>query len=181
MAGVYCLRTDLTLLLFGPKWDGIPAVLQWLAPVGFLQAVTATTGVVFLSLQRTGLLLKLGIVGCALQSGAYLVGVQWGIQGVAASVFVANLLNMAPCQLCVMKCLDIAPARFLNAVSRPLLASLAMACMLAWLNHLPHLSALPLPASVAIKTACAVLSYFLVLGIVLKQDLSGIYALLRPS
>jgi PST family polysaccharide transporter len=181
MAGVYCLRTELTLLLFGPKWNGIPAVLQWLAPVGFLQAVTATTGVVFLSLQRTGLLLKLGIVGCVMQSASYLVGVRWGIQGVAASFFVANLLNMAPCLLCVMKCLDIAPARFLDTVSRPLLASLAMACVLAWLNQVPPLSALPLLAGVAIKTACAALSYFLVLGIVLKQDLSGIYALLRPS
>jgi O-antigen/teichoic acid export membrane protein len=181
MATVCVLRADLALLLFGPKWNGIPAVLQWLAPVGFLQALTATTGVVFLSLDRSGLMLKLGIVGCALQLASYLVGVRWGIQGVAASFFVANLVNLVPCMACVMRCLGIGPGRLLDTVARPLLACAAMAAVLLAMEHLPYWPALPLLVAVLVKAACAALAYFLVLGTVLKQDLSGIYALVRPS
>lgn len=181
MAAVCVMRADLSLLLFGPKWDGVPAVLQWLAPVGFFQAITATTGVVFLALDRTGLMLKLGIVGCVLQLTSYLIGVRWGIQGVAASFFVANLINLVPCMACVMQCLEIRPKRLLDTVARPLLACLAMVLVLVLVERLPQLTALPLLVAVFIKAACAALAYFLVLGMVLKQDLSGIYALVRPS
>lgn len=181
MAAVCVLRADLALLLFGPKWDGIPAVLQWLAPVGFLQALTATTGVVFLSLDRTGLMLKLGIVGCVLQLTSYLVGVRWGVQGVAASFFVANLINMVPCMACVMRCLEIGPKRILDTVARPLIACLVMVLVLVLMDRLPQLSALPPMLAFPIKAAGAALTYFLVLGMVLKQDLSGIVALVRPS
>jgi PST family polysaccharide transporter len=181
MAGVFLLRHDLTLLLFGPRWDAIPGVLQWLAPVGFLQALTATTGVVFLALGRTRLMLKLGLLGCALQVGGYAVGVRWGIQGVAAGFFVANLLNVAPCLAFVMRCLGITPGRACDTVARPLAACLAMCLVLAWLGQLTQLAALPLVIAVALKTACAAGTYLFVLGAVLRQDLSGIVALVRPS
>lgn len=181
MAGVFLLRQDLTLLLFGPRWDAVPGVLQWLAPVGFLHALTATTGVVFLALGRTRLMLKLGLLGCALQVGGYVIGVRWGIQGVAAGFFVANLLNFVPCLACVMRCLGITLQGASETIARPLAACLAMCLMLAWLGQLTQLAALPLVIAVALKTACAAGTYLFVLRVVLRQDLSSIVALVRPS
>lgn len=181
MAGVFFLRNDLTLLVFGPQWASIPSVLQWLAPVGFLQALTATTGVVFLSLKRTRTLLHLGVVGTVLKVGSFLIGVQWGLEGVVASFFVANLLNVLLCAVVVMHCLDIAVAHAIETVAKPLVACLFMLLALAWMQQLPQLAGLPLVLSIAIKTGGAAAAYLLMLGGVLKQDLSGLFALVRPS
>jgi len=181
MAGVYWLRADLTLLVFGPKWTAIPNVLQWLAPVGFLQALTATTGVVFLSLGRTGLLLKLGVFGCVLQVSSYFIGVRWGIDGVAESFFVANLVNFIPCSLCAMRCLEIRWRDAVASLFRPVAACCAMVFALACFQHFTALSSLPLLASIIVHTVCAAFVYLLVLGFVFKQDLSSLYSFIKPS
>ena len=181
MAGVYFLRADLTAILFGPKWDGIPDVLHWLAPVGFLQAMTATTGVVFMALGRSGLLLKLGVAGCVLQVSSYFIGIHWGIQGVAECFFIANLINFIPCSVCAMKCLQAEWTDALAAIARPLGACCIMILALTWMEHANSLSLLPLVASAVVKSACAASIYFVMLTAVFKQDLSSLYAFLRPS
>jgi PST family polysaccharide transporter len=152
-----------------------------MAPVGFVQALTATTGVVFMALGRTRLMLKLGLLGCTLQVGAYVTGVRWGLNGVAASILAANLLNAAPCLACAHRCLAIPMARACATVVRPFVASLTMAVVLASFQQLPPLAGLPLLVVVAAKAACGACTYLLVLGLVLRQDLSGVLALVRPS
>lgn len=181
MAGVYFLRVPLTLFLFGPKWDGIPHVLQWLTPVGYLQAMIATTGVVFLSLNRSDLLLKLVIVGCVLQVGAYFIGVRWGVGGVAASFFVANLLNLFPCALAVMACLRIDIATALASITKPLVACVVMLLALYWTQLVLDSVALPPIFALACQTIVGASAYLLFLALVLKQDLSGIYAFVKHS
>jgi PST family polysaccharide transporter len=181
MTGVYFLRDPLTLFLFGPKWSGIPDVLQWLAPTGFLQAIIATTSVVFLALDRSQLMLRLVAVGCVLQVGSYFIGVQWGTRGVAASFFAANLLNLIPCTLAVMKCLHIDASMVLSSIMKPLLACAVMLMALYWTQSVMVTATLRPVFVLACQTAVGAVAYLLCLTVVLKQDLSDIYAFVRRT
>lgn len=126
MGGVFFLRQEFVELVFGPRWTQVSQLLTWLAPVGFIQAITAGTGVVFIAVGRTRLMLRLGMLGGALQISAFLVGVNWGIEGVAACYFVANLINFFPCFIFASIVLNLPIARtFLNLLG-PILATSLM-------------------------------------------------------
>ena len=96
MAGLWVLREPFVTVALGPKWDTVPVVLAWLAPVGFIQSLITTTGTVFMSTGRTDLMMRLGLLGSILQVGSFFIGVHWGIEGVAICYLVANVLNGVP-------------------------------------------------------------------------------------
>lgn len=96
MAGLWLLRDAFVTVALGERWMTVPIVLAWLAPVGFLQSLITTTGTVFMSTGRTDLMMRLGFMGSVLQVGSFLIGVHWGIKGVAICYLVANVLNGVP-------------------------------------------------------------------------------------
>lgn len=96
MAGLWLLRDPFVAIALGKQWGQVPIVLAWLAPVGFIQSLISTTGTVFMSTGRTDMMMRLGLLGTILQVGSFFVGVNWGIEGVAACYLVANILNGIP-------------------------------------------------------------------------------------
>lgn len=96
MAGLFALREPFVNLMLGEKWHASAVILAWLAPVGFIQSLVSTTGTVLMARGSTGLMLRLGLMGAALQVAAFVVGARWGIEGVAAAYLVANILNAVP-------------------------------------------------------------------------------------
>ncbi len=181
MAGLYFLREPIVLLALGPRWLGVAGLLKWLAVVGFVQSITASTGAVFVSLGRSRLLLGLGLYGSVLQVGSFLVGVHWGIEGVAASFCVANLLNFLPASLLAMSLLQVPARTAVLAVAKPMAAT---ACMLALLTVLDAVLApyhLSMAAGCVVSIAFGAAVYGFVLFVLLQQDTSAMRALLRFS
>lgn len=179
MAGLYFLREPFVAIVFGPKWAAAAEILKWLAPVGFIQSITAGTGVVFMSLGRSRLMLFLGVLGAALQVGAFVIGVRWGIEGVAASYFVANLLNLLPCFVCSLVLLRVAARDALLEVGKPILASCFMLVILQQLHGVAGFASLSLPAAFALSVAAGAAAYAFALLVLLRHDVSDIRALLR--
>jgi O-antigen/teichoic acid export membrane protein len=181
MAGLYFLREPFVLLALGPRWMPMAALLKWMAVVGFVQSITASTGAVFLSLGRARLMLGLGLYGSVLQVGSFVIGVQWGIEGVAASYCVANLLNFLPASLLAMSLLQVTPRAAGLAVAKPMAAA---ACMLLALWVLDGMLA-PYKVSMAAGFAISVMAgaavYGFVLFVLLQQDASAMRALLKFS
>ncbi|WP_119155413.1 lipopolysaccharide biosynthesis protein [Caldimonas tepidiphila] len=137
MTGVFVLREPFVLVMMGEKWLAVADVLKWLAPVGFVQSIASTTGPVFMVRDRTGLLLRLGALGAGLQVGAFLLGVHWGIAGVAVCYFAANLINAVPVLALALRQLDTRPSALLDVLQAPLLCSGLMAAFLALLRGIP--------------------------------------------
>jgi PST family polysaccharide transporter len=106
MTGIFVLRQPFIDVFLGPRWHDAAAVLQWLAPVGFIQSIVSTTGTVSMVRGRTDILLRVGIVGALLQVASFLIGVRWGILGVAACYLVANILGAIPALLVALSQLD---------------------------------------------------------------------------
>ncbi len=181
MAGLFYLREPFVLLALGPRWLPVAALLKWMAIVGFVQSITASTGAVFVSLGRSRLLLGLGLYGAVLQVGSFLIGVQWGIEGVAASYCVANLLNFLPASLLAMSLVQVAPRAACLAVAKPVAAAACMLLALWILDGILAPYALSVAAASVISVASGAAVYGFVLFVLLQQDASAMRALLKFS
>lgn len=134
MAGVFVLRYPLAEVVFGPQWSTVPALLTWLAPVGFIQSLTSTTGTIFMALGRTRLLFWVGVIGAVLQVSAILVGSLWGIQGIVFCYFLANVVNVMPSLGVAVRLAGAGVKPVLLAVLPQCACALAMAWVVSALN-----------------------------------------------
>jgi O-antigen/teichoic acid export membrane protein len=130
MAGLWVLREPFVAIALGKQWAQVPIVLAWLAPVGFLQSLISTTGSVFMSTGRTDLMMRLGLLGSVLQVGSFFVGVNWGIEGVAACYLVANILNGLPHFYYATRELHTSLAGLLRVIWQPVMFSMVMVAVI---------------------------------------------------
>ena len=69
--------------LLGTEWTLAGEIFEWLAMASFLQPLASLTGVVLVSINQAGRLLRCGLVTGVLTVGAFIVGLQWGVIGIA--------------------------------------------------------------------------------------------------
>jgi PST family polysaccharide transporter len=126
MAGMFLLRDLFIAAVLGSKWSSMGEILAWLAPVGFIQSLTCTTGAVLMARGRTDVLFYLGIVGTVLVIAAFLIGVQWGVVGVAAGYFVENAIEFVPVFYIVLRELGEDLSRFFRVILVPVALTAVM-------------------------------------------------------
>ncbi|MCM5681335.1 lipopolysaccharide biosynthesis protein [Schlegelella sp. S2-27] len=157
MAGLFVLRDEFVDTVLGSKWHEVADIVAWLAPVGFIQSLVSTTGTVFMATGRTRLLFFLGIYSAVLTVSAFVIGVQWGVLGVAQAYFVANVLNALPCLHIALRQVGRGLPDLARELARPLgvTALMAVAVVLAGepLSFAVHSVLLRLVAGVAIGVA----------------------------
>ncbi|MEZ2697013.1 lipopolysaccharide biosynthesis protein [Hafnia alvei] len=96
------LNDMFVLTIFGHNWEVTAEVLIWLAPTAIIQSVLSTTGTIFMSQGRTGILLALGIQGTILTGTAFFLGIQDTIIELSKYYFIANLIHFIPCMYFTM-------------------------------------------------------------------------------
>lgn len=89
-------------VIFGSKWHLSADILLWLAPTAIIQSVLSTTGTIFMSQGRTGILALLGIQGVILTTIAFIAGINVNIITLAKYYFIANLIHFIPCMIITM-------------------------------------------------------------------------------
>jgi PST family polysaccharide transporter len=178
MTGIFVLREPLVDFLFGPAWSEVAHLLKWLAPVGCIQALTTGTGVVFLALGETRLLLRLGVLGTSLMVASFLIGPAWGIEGVALCYLIANAINLLPCFYLSLKKLDIGLRDGAIAVGAPALASLLMCLALNAMSHTVNFMLAGAAARLVLLIALGAVVYLFILLVVLRKDATDLKALL---
>lgn len=94
MSGLAYLRVDFIELVFSEQWRGISDILLWLSLTGLLQSAVSTTGAVFMARGKTRLLLKLGVLGTALNVSSFYLGSNHSIEVFAKYYFLANAFNL---------------------------------------------------------------------------------------
>ena len=90
MVGLIVVAPDLIPLVLGEQWDDAVPVVQILAWVGLLQALSAWSGSILMGLGKTNTLFRVSVVFLVLYVLAFLVGVQWGIIGTAIAYAIAS-------------------------------------------------------------------------------------------
>ena len=92
MCGLMVVAESFVLALFGPKWEAVVPVLRVLCLIGIKQPVSSTTGWIFKSQGRTDQMFYWNLVVSTATVLSFIVGVQWGVLGVAIAFTIRGYL-----------------------------------------------------------------------------------------
>ena len=92
LLGLVVVAPDFVSVVLGEKWAGATILIRILAWVGLLQSLQTLNPNILQALDRTDTLLRYTIVFFALHLSAFVVGLQWGVVGVAVGYLISSLV-----------------------------------------------------------------------------------------
>lgn len=128
--GMGILSPELIRVLFGDQWEASIPVMQILVFIGILQSSSIFNSTILLSLGKSNLRLKLGILNSISSVLCFLVAVKFGIVAVAAAYVMRGYL-LAPIPVFVLRrAIKLNILDYLAQFSPALLGSLLMALIM---------------------------------------------------
>ena len=92
LVGLCIVAPDFVQVVLGNRWSEATPVIQILAWVGLIQALQTLSGEVLLALNKSGTLLRFTMLWFVGSVVALVLGLRWGIIGVAASYLAVTIL-----------------------------------------------------------------------------------------
>ena len=128
MFGLFSISNPFANLFFANNWESglIGKLLMILAPVGLIQSVASTTGSIYQATGRTDLMFRWGIVSGVIYVGGFVIGVNYGVTGVAISYLVSTLILLFPVFAIPFKIIDLRIKYFGSSFIRIFIASIIM-------------------------------------------------------
>ncbi len=127
MTGLAILSKEAILTIYGQKWLESAGVLTLLSLVAIFQPFTSLVGVVFLARGFTRWLFKWSLVITPLMIISFLIGINWGIKGVATGYLIAQVLVLLIGMPLMYHKVDVSIKNLIRALSIPIIGSLIMA------------------------------------------------------
>lgn len=88
--------------LMGANWAPAVPIFMWLGLAAIHQTVSNTFGWLFVSQQRTGEYARFGLFSAVTCIGAFVVGLPWGAEGVAAAYGISGIVIRLPAIILVV-------------------------------------------------------------------------------
>jgi O-antigen/teichoic acid export membrane protein len=136
MLGLWCLADFMVPFAFGSKWIPIIPLLLILTPVGMLQSIITTVGAIYQAKGRTRLMLYWGIVSGMLAILAFIIGLHWGLIGIAAAYAILTILLAYPNFAIPYHVIDFSVVNIWYAIKKPLLNSIIMVVVILGIRFL---------------------------------------------
>jgi PST family polysaccharide transporter len=138
MFGLWALVEPFVLTVFGLQWKPVILLLMILVPAGMIQSIGTTVGAIYQAKGRTDWMFRWGIATGIISISAFLIGLQWGIVGVAAAYTIVSLVLVYPNFAIPFRLIDLSMGDLYRALWRPFVACLIMlAGILALKINLP--------------------------------------------
>jgi O-antigen/teichoic acid export membrane protein len=161
MVGTMLTASDLVPVVFGPRWHSAIPVLEILSWVSIMQAVQGLCPVVLQALNRPATTLWFSLFALLVNFAAYVVGLRWGIVGVAACFAVSSTGLAIWYVALTARAIGVRRGDFLRSIGGVSQGAAAMAAgMLLSRIALGHTSGQAL--RLVLVLACGVLVYVLV-------------------
>lgn len=96
MMGALALAKPVILVFFGEKWQPVILLVMILAPVGLMQSIGTTVGAIYQAKGRTDWMFRWGIGSGTFVVIAFIIGLRWGIVGVAVAYAIASFVLLYP-------------------------------------------------------------------------------------
>lgn len=126
LVGLVVVAPEFVSVVLGDQWNAAVPVVQILAWVGLIQSLQTMNGDVLLSLGKASTIFRYTVVWFAAGVVSFVVGLQWGIVGVAAAYAVACTLIEPVNAWLTSRALGISLWRFLRGLIPVVEASAAM-------------------------------------------------------
>ncbi|MDX5420688.1 MAG: lipopolysaccharide biosynthesis protein [Hymenobacteraceae bacterium] len=132
---------ELVLIVLGDQWTEAAFIFKLLAITAFIQPVASTRGIVLIAAGKTKKYFIWGVANAVFVITGFLIGVQWGVTGVAVAYAIVNYLLLLPSLYYCFHNSPITVGIFFREIAFPMLFSLASgAVILAFKLQFSHLS-----------------------------------------
>jgi len=135
MLSILITAPDLVPVVFGEKWKEAIPVLQILAAGSLVQALQGLNPSVLQAVGRPALALRFSVVTFVVSLGAYVIGLHWGIIGVATGFAVANGLLAIAYGALTARIIHVGARAILKSQAGVAEASAAMAAAMLIVGH----------------------------------------------
>lgn len=126
MLGLMVLAKPFVLTVFGTPWEPMIVLLIILAPLGMMQSIGTTVGSIYQAKGRTDWMFRWGIVSGSITIIAFVIGLQWGIVGVAMAYATVGIILTYPNFLIPFKLIDLPISDLWIILRKPFLCALLM-------------------------------------------------------
>ncbi len=180
MLGLLATADLVVTTCFGAKWTPMVPIVRILAPVGMLQSVTSTTGIIFTSKARTDSQFRWALVELSVVVTALAIGLRWGTVGVASGYAIAVSLLCYPLFAAAGGLIGLRPSEVAWTLWPVLRNALVMfAIVLFTRSALPEFGVCGAWPVFGITVAVGVLVYVLILRRSRPEALRDVVGLLR--
>lgn len=180
MAALWVLRIPFVEVVLGRNWLPVAEVLAWFAPVGMIQSILTTVGVIYMGTGNTKRMLQWGMGYAAVLIVFIAVGLNWGYLGVARAYALAVFVAVYPAFAIPLRLVGLRVPSLVAALWRPGVAAIGMALVLFALEMALHGL---VPATVRLPLLVAVgIGVYLVLGwLIMRTALLELLQAIRPK
>ena len=163
--------------MLGPKWQGVAPVVRILAPAMPFMTMLVLYTPACDAIGRPDVGVRNGAEGALVLTAAFLVGVNWGVEGLALAWLLAYPVYLLLGSRRALRVIGVSAAEVVRAVAPPLGAAAAMAGLVAALDAtLPPLASLP---RLAVLVTTGAIAYAAALAILARPLLGELAALVR--
>jgi len=139
MLGLLSLAEEFIVVVFGPDWIEMLDVLRIFCILGMSQSVATTLGTIYLSTGNTRLMFKLNMASTPFFIIGFLLGLPWGIAGVATSCTVVSIATYLVSIFIAFRIVDMPVSDFFRVLTRTFFVSAGMAAIVTiakttWIN-----------------------------------------------
>lgn len=121
---LFVVSDKIVLFLLGEQWRAAEPIFAILALVCIIQPVASLRGLVLMSLGQGKRYMYWGMINAVLVSLGFVIGIFWGVKGVAISYVIVVYSILYPSLLYVFKDTPLAPSDFFASICRPAFISL---------------------------------------------------------
>jgi PST family polysaccharide transporter len=130
MLGMMALARPFVLTFFGEKWEPVILLVTIFAPVGLLQSIGTTVGIIYQAKGRTDWMFRWGLGSGLIVVSSFVIGLRWGIIGVAVAYAIATVLLTYPSFYFPFKLIDLKLSRMLKVLKPTFVNSFLMFILL---------------------------------------------------
>ena len=124
--GLMIVADMVVLTLSGAEWKPAIPIVVILAPISLIQSIIATVGGIYQARGRTDLLFRIGIIVGLASAFSFLIGVRYGIIGIAVAYAIVTIALIYPNLAVPFRLIHLPIHNLLAALTRPFLCSLVM-------------------------------------------------------
>jgi O-antigen/teichoic acid export membrane protein len=117
--GLSVFSREIIVILLGPQWLQASVIFRILSVSAILQPILNTTGWLFTSLNRTGVLARLGFITSICYAFAFVLGLRWGAPGVATAYSLITWLIAYPAFAVAVRGTPVSMKDVASAIHRP--------------------------------------------------------------
>ncbi|MFC1586150.1 MOP flippase family protein [Fibrobacterota bacterium] len=162
MMGMLAVAPEFIRSIYSEKWGPSIPVLQVFCVIGIFWSLGHPIGTVLLAKGRADIGFFLNLIISLLATGAILLGVNWGITGVAAGILIIQLPLFIAVLPVLKRLIGLRMADYLFAVKTPLIFSLIMAAGILLAKFVLNIhDTVQLCISIILGTAVYFLLYYL--------------------